>query len=150
MRKKIKTYRYQNGEFKGEYPSILEAAEAGGDTPTSARSIILGKYKISKKGNVYTNRRLTQEEIENLPIKEKEDIRYNQQCKVKPVPKIEYEVSCHDHKVCYLPRSKEGKIKMLRKFIYQQMEYKWLTQPKQITALQKRFLQELFDELMIN
>ena len=145
MKKPIKTYLYHNRQFVGAYNSITEAAVAAGESLPTARQIIQGIAKMSRKGNVYTTRELTQEEIEKLPIKEE---RFNSECKVQADEKIEYEVDCASHKVCYIPRSREGKLKMLRQFINQQMEYKWATQPKQITTLQKKFLEELFDSLL--
>ena len=146
MKKPIKTYLYHNRQFVGAYDSITEAAIAGGESLPTARQIIQGKAKISKKGNVYTTNELTDEEIQRLPIKEQ---RFNNDCKVHVSNKIEYEVPCSDHKVFYLPRNREGKLMMLKKFIYKEMEYKWATQPIQITSLQRRFLQEIFDSLMI-
>ena len=146
MKPKIKTYLYRNRQFVGAYDSITEAAVAGGESLPTARQIIQGISKISRKGNVYTTKELTDEEIQELPIKEE---RFNQECKVQVDEQIEYEVPCSDHKVCYLPRTKQGKLMMLKKFIYTQMNYKWLTQPKKITTLQKQFLQELFDSLLI-
>lgn len=143
MKTPIKTYVYNNRQFIGTYYSITEAAIAQGESLPTARQVILGKSKMTRKGNVYTTKELTDEEIENLPIKE----RFNDDCKVQVDNNIEYEVNCQDHKVCYLPRSRKGKLNMLKQFIHNQMEYKWLTQPKQITALQKKFLQELFDAL---
>lgn len=146
MKPRIKTYLYNNRQFVGAYDSITEAAVAGGETLPTARQVIMGKAKMTKKGNVYTTRELTDEEIQQLPIKEQ---RYNEDCKVKVSERIEYEVPCSDHRVCYIPRTKEGKIMMLKKFIYNQMNYKWKTQPIQITELQKKFLQELFDAILI-
>lgn len=146
MKKPIKTYLYHNRQFVGAYDSITEAAVAGGETLPTARHVILGKTKITQKGNVYTTHPLTDEEIQKLPIKEQ---RFNGGCKVHVSNRIEYEVPCRDHKVCYQPRSREGKLMMLKKFIYNQMDYKWKTQPIQITELQKKFLQELFDSLLI-
>lgn len=145
MKPKIKTYLYHNRQFVGAYDTITEAAVAGGETLPTARQVILGKTKITKKGNVYTTKELSEEEIQSLPIKEQ---RFNGDCKVHVSNRIEYEVPCSDHKVCYIPRTKEGKIMMLKKFIWSQMDYKWKTQPIQITELQKKFLQELFDSLM--
>lgn len=146
MKKPIKTYLYKNRQFIGEYQSIADACQAASENTTSARDIIAGKRKITRKGYVFTTHPLTQEEIQKLPIKE--ETRFNEECKVQMDNQIEYEVDCQTHKVFHLGRSKNERLMMLKKFIYNQMEYKWGTQPKQITALQKRFLQEIFDSLM--
>lgn len=145
MKKPIKTYLYHNRQFIGVYDSITEAAVAAGESLPTARQIIQGVAKMSRKGNVYTTRELTDEEIQKLPIKEE---RFNGDCKVHVSNKIEYEVDCASHRVFQLPRTKEGKVLMLKQFIYNQMDYKWKTQPIQITALQKKFLQELFDGIL--
>lgn len=144
MRDKQRCFLYRNRQLIGEYPSITQAATAGGETLPTARSVINGIRQVTKKGNVYSTKELTEKEIQNLPIR-----RFNDNCKEHVSNTIEYEVSCSDHRVCYTGRNRQERLMMLKEFIYKQMDYKWKTQPYKITCLQQKFLKEIFDDLMI-
>lgn len=60
---------------------------------------------------------------------------------------FEYEVNFKDTNVFGIPAAKEDKLKMLKRFVLQECDKCWRTQPKQISTLKRQFLRELVDSL---
>lgn len=60
---------------------------------------------------------------------------------------FEYEVNFKDKNVFDIPAAKSDKLKMLKKFVLQECDKCWVTQPKQVTTLKRQFLRELVDSL---
>ena len=60
---------------------------------------------------------------------------------------FEYEVNFKDKNVFDIPAAKEDKLKMLKRFVHQECDKCWRTQPKQISTLKRQFLRELVDSI---
>ena len=60
---------------------------------------------------------------------------------------FDYEVKFNDTNVFDIPAAKEDKLKMLKRFVHQECDKSWRTQPKQISTLKRQFLRELVDSL---
>ena len=70
MRAKKTTYLYKDREYIGTFPSATQAAQHAGETTMVARNVLSKRCKITRKGYHYSYTPLSQEEIDNLPIRE--------------------------------------------------------------------------------
>ena len=150
MKPKRACYAYKNHELVGFFNSLLEASQKTKDNVTTVRNILEGKQEISRKGYVYTDEPLTEEEIQSMPtIKEKEikeGKRFNNDCK-KLFNGFDYEVPCSNHQVTYQARSKEQRIKDFKFFLYQKLYTHWNSIPKAAVNLEKVYINEFLDSL---
>lgn len=152
MKPKKSVYLYQDQEFLGFFQSITEASKYTKESPNVILDVLEGKRQITRKGFHYSTKELTEEERNKLPIKKilKKDKeykpRYNAECK-EISNGFEYEVSCADHNVTYQARNKEERIKQFKYFLYSKLHSHWLTVPKQISNLEKIYINEFLESL---
>ena len=150
MRPKRACYAYKNHELVGFFNSINEASDKTKENTATIRNILEGKQQITRKGYVYTDEPLTEEEIQSMPtIKEKEikeGKRFNNDCK-KLFNGFDYEVPCSNHQVTYQARSKEQRIKDFKYFLYQKLDSHWQKLPKAAKNLEIVYINEFLDSL---
>lgn len=148
MKPKRACYAYKNHELVGFFNSLLEASQKTKDNVTTVRNILEGKQEISRKGYVYTDEPLTEEEMQSMPTKKetKQEKRFNNDCK-KLFNGFDYEVPCSNHQVTYQARSKEQRIKDFKFFIYQKLDMHWQMIPKEAVNLEKIFINEFLDSI---
>ena len=150
MRPKRPVNVYRNHEFIGHFNSINEASDKTKENSATIRNILEGKQQITRKGYVYTDEPLTDEEIQSMPTKKeketKEGKRFNNDCK-KLFNGFDYEVPCSNHQVTYQARSKEQRIKDFKYFLYQKLYTHWLTIPKAAVNLERIYIQEFLDSV---
>lgn len=150
MRPKRACYAYKNHELVGFFNSLLEASQKTKDNVTTIRNILEGKQEISRKGYVYTDEPLTEEEIQSMPTKKEKETkqgkRFNKDCK-KLFNGFDYEVPCSNHQVTYQARSKEQRIKDFKYFLYQKLDMHWQLIPKAAVNLERIYIQEFLDSL---
>ena len=139
---------YRNHEFIGHFNSINEASEQTKENATTIRNILEGKQEISRKGYVYTDEPLTEEEMQSMPTKKetKQEKRFNNDCK-KLFNGYDYEVPCNNHQVTYQARSKEQRIKDFKFFLYQKLQMHWDMIPKAAVNLEKVFINDFLDSI---
>jgi len=123
-----KTFLYKNGEYVGEFDTITAAAKAAKESVATARGILSGNKKISKQGYFYSLTKLTDEEINKLPI-------------------VEEEYDEEEDEGFYFGRGKKKKIEELKTFIITKLTPVWRQQSKQRTILEKRYLQQLLESI---
>lgn len=152
MRKPKECYVYRDGEFVGKFDSQLHAAEATNTNVSVVGMVARGVRKIAKNGYYFSNRELTKDEIQALPLpKEKKEetkqrVRYNNQCK-EIIENQEFEVDCKTREMFFFERSKEGKKAQLKQYIYSKLKFHFLTIPKKQAILEKRFIDTLINEI---
>ena len=145
-------YAYFNREFIGKFKSIMEAADKANVTPCTVGKIANKQSKSSctRNGYTFSFQPLTQEELDKIPIKNINDKGYTRvdgkSCK-QIVDEQAYEVNCNDPKVLWIPKSKEGKKAMLKTFIFQRLENRWMILPKPMATLEKQFIREIISSL---
>lgn len=123
------TFLYKNGEYIGKFDTITAAAKAAKESIHTARGILSGNKIQSKQGYHYSLHKLTDEEINKLPIVEEE-----------------YDEDDEDNKF-YLPRGKKRKIEELKSFIMTKLTPVWRQQNPQRTILEKRYLNQLLESI---
>lgn len=147
--RKKTVYLYQDRKYIGKFDSFIDAAEECGLTPTSIRTGYNEQRTI--KGRVFvSNRELTQEEIENIQIDDNAaEIKERKKCSLKPSlsKDVEYQVSCKQKDVCYLPRTREARADLLKDFIYKKLWNRWESINPTVATLEKQFVKELTDSL---
>lgn len=148
MKPKRACYAYKNHELVGFFNSLLEASQKTKDNVTTVRNILEGKQEISRRGYVYTDEPLTEEEMQSMPTKKetKQEKRFNNDCK-KLFNGFDYEVPCNNHQVTYQARSKEQRIKDFKYFLYQKLQMHWDMIPKAAANLEKVYINEFLDSL---
>lgn len=150
MRPKRACYAYKNHELVGFFNSINEASDKTKENTATIRNILEGKQEITRRGYVYTDEPLSEQEMQSMPtIKEKvikQEKRFNKDCK-KLFNGFDYEVPCSNHQVTYLARSKEQRIKDFKYFLYQKLYTHWNSIPKAAVNLEKVYINEFLDSL---
>ena len=148
MKPKRPCYAYKNNELVGFFNSLGEASDKTKENTTTIRNILEGKQEISRRGYVYTDEPLTEEEIQSMPTKKeiKQEKRFNNDCK-QLFNGYDYEVPCNNHQVTYQARSKEQRIKDFKFFLYQKLQMHWDMIPKAQTNLEKVYINEFLDSL---
>lgn len=145
---RFKTYVYKDKELKFIADSATEAAEYAQTTPTTVSQCANGRRLNHFNGWWFSYKELTKEEIEEAYTpKEKAQRRNNDDCYEQLSPTQRVAVDCDDRKVFYLERSRKARIEQLRQFITSSLQFKWLTQDKRTTALERRFLKEILASL---
>lgn len=151
----VEIWAYGNDGMCKKFGSITEAALAMGEHPVTLRQAA-NDGRITRKGYLYSFNQLTVGEV-TKKFDEREKIiasykknqpkeRANTNCK-EFEDKFEYDVNCFDREVCYIPKTKEAKINLLRNFIYSKLELQWMNKPRQVVALEKRFVKEILNSL---
>ena len=152
---RVQVYAYGNDGMCRKFDSISQAALTMGEQPATLRNAAVDE-RITRKGYLYSFKQLTVNEVDNKFKAKEEKIasykknqpkeRANTNCK-EFEDKFEYDVNCFDREVCYIPKTKEGKLNLLRNFIYSKLELQWERKPRQVVALEKRFIRELLHSL---
>lgn len=148
MKPKRPCYAYKNHELVGFFNSLGEASDKTKENVTTIRNILEGKQEISRRGYVYTDEPLTEEEMQSMPTKKeiKQEKRFNNDCK-QLFNGYDYEVPCNNHQVTYQARSKEQRIKDFKFFLYQKLQMHWDMIPKAQTNLEKVYINEFLNSI---
>lgn len=148
MKPKRPCYAYKNNELVGFFNSLGEASDKTKENVTTIRNILEGIQQISRRGYVYTDEPLTEEEMQSMPTRTQKEIkqRFNGDCK-KIIGNYDYEVPCNNHQVTYQPRSKEQRIKQFKFFIYQKLQRHWDSIPKAAVNLEKVYINEFLNSI---
>lgn len=146
-RNPIETYVYSEDGIARKFKTINEASEFTGDTPpTIGNRLRQNSLKLSPRRFLYSARQLTAKDVQKAFDDAPKPKRANNECKEKQ-NNYEYEVDCKDRKVFYFERSKEGRKKQLKQYIYNKLQYHWMTIDKRLAALEKRFLKDIINSL---
>lgn len=147
---KAKTYVYHHREYIGEGDSYKTAAAMANTSVTTVRNILNGKAKCTVDGWTFTNKLLSNEEIEQLADSNKEKpklTRVNGKSCRKEIENQLYEVECRNGHVGYIPRSIEQRKALLRKILANALKERWLILPKYAKTLEKTLISELIDSI---
>ena len=123
------------------------------ETAEKYHTSISNVWQICKKEQGYTKQGYTfilaetDELPEYIPKQEKTPRRANDNCKVQYGKYQEFEVSCKDHKVYFLERSKEGRKQQLKQLSKKMCELRWATSSPLIARMERNFCMELIDSL---
>ena len=141
MKEKKKTYAYLNQELKFITPTAAEAARKT-SVATAVVYQILKQERIStKQGWHFSDHELTDEEIEQLPIKD------NHQAEVKNARGCDKDKKdCQDMRLFDLPRSKESKVDEFKAFLYTIFRNRWMLIDKKVAQLEKAYIREALQE----
>ena len=142
MKKKKKTYAYLNQEFKFVADSASEAARKS-SVATSVVYQILKKQRLcTKQGWHFSDHELTDEEIEQLPIKDN-----HHQAEVKDARGCDKDKKdCQDMMLFDFPRSKEEKVDEFKTFIFTIFRERWMLIDKKVAQLEKAYIREALQE----
>ena len=142
MKGKKKTYAYLNQEFKFAANSAAEAASKA-SVATAVVYQILKKQRIcTKKGWHFSDHELTDEEIEQLPIKDN-----HHQAEVKDARGCDKEKNdCQDMMLFDFPRSKEEKVDEFKSFLFTIFRERWMLIDKRVAQLEKSYIREALQE----
>lgn len=142
MKEKKKTYAYLNQEFKFVADSASEAARKS-SVATSVVYQILKKQRLcTKQGWHFSDHELTDEEIEQLPIKDN-----HHQAEVKDAIGCNKEKKdCQDMMLFDFPRSKEEKVDEFKTFLYTIFRDRWMLIDKKVAQLEKAYIREALQE----
>lgn len=149
---KVQVHVYHNQDYKGKYQSIVEAANRAGVTPSTVRQILLGNQECTRQGFVFTYNQLTDEEREELPIRDtlptKDGfIRHDGRSCRKLVEDAVYEVNCYDGHVTYLGKTKEAKIEQFKNFLFTKFHDRWMIIPKGVATLERQYIREFLNSI---
>lgn len=73
---------------------------------------------------------------------------YSNATKVK-VGDLELEVNHKDKQIFHLERNKEARKQQLKQFIHSKLNQRWMTIQKSQAILERKFLQEIIDSLVL-
>lgn len=137
---KRQVWVYRDKEFIKTYPSIEETSSKTHDSIPTIREVMNGKLKrgYSKRGYVYKDHQLTEEEIKQLPtfIEPKP-----QQTKQEKKDEEEEDVGF------YLGKTRKEKVDKLKTYLHKALEDRWRNQSKMQTEFERRFLRQLLEDL---
>lgn len=142
MKKKKKTYAYLNQEFKFVADSASEAARKS-SVATSVVYQILKKQRLcTKQGWHFSDHKLTDEEIEQLPIKDN-----HHQAEVNDARGCNKDKNdCQDMMLFDFPRSKEEKVDEFKSFLFTIFRERWMLIDKKVAQLEKAYIKEALQE----
>ena len=147
MRAKKRTYLYLYREFIGEFESATQAAQHAGETTMVARNVLSKRCKQTRKGYHYSYKPLSQEEMDNLPIREEKQ---KQQPKEKTYKVLyretencQWEIESNNPNLFQFPRNRKEKVEMLKQFIYKKLTPIWRAQPKPLSEMEREFVKDL-------
>lgn len=143
MKKKKKTYAYLNQEFKFVADSASEAARKASVATAVVYQILKQERVCTKQGWHFSGHELTDEEIEQLPIKDN-----HHQAEVKDARGCNKDKKdCQDMSLFDLPRSKEGKVDEFKTFLYTIFRNRWMLIDKRVAQLERAFIREFLDSI---
>lgn len=141
MKGKKKTYAYLNQELKFITPTASEAARKASVATAVVYQILKQERICTKQGWHFSNHELTDEEIEQLPIKD------NHQAEVKNARECDKDKKdCQDMRLFDLPRSKESKVDEFKAFLYTIFRNRWMLIDKKVAQLEKSYIREALQE----
>ena len=148
MRAKKTTYLYKDREYIGTFPSATQAAQHAGETTMVARNVLSKRCKITRKGYHYSYKPLSQEEIDNLPIREEKQPKQQQKEKTYKVlyretENCQWEIETNNPNLFQFPRNRKEKVEMLKQFIYKKLAPIWRAQPKPLSEMEQEFVKDL-------
>lgn len=123
------------------------------ETAEKYHTSISNVWQICKKEQGYTKHGYTFRLAETddlpayIPKKEKTPRRANYNCKVQYGKWQEFQVSCKDHQVYFLERTKEGRKQQLKQLIKNMCEIRWLTSSPLVSRMERNFCMQLIDSL---
>ena len=143
MKEKKKTYAYLNQELKFITPTAAEAAKKASVATAVVYQILKKQRLCTKQGWHFSNHELTDEEIEQLPIK------YNHhQAEVKDAIGCDKDKKdCQDMMLFDFPRSKEDKVDEFKSFLFTIFRERWMLIDKRVAQLEKKYIREALQEL---
>lgn len=150
MKQKHKTYAYLNQEFKFVAESATEAARKASVATAVVFQILRKQRPCTKQGWHFSDHRLTDEEIEQLPCIDtckkgytKVDGKRFRQI----VDEQEYEVSGADGNVTYQASKKQERIDNFKRFLFTSLRERWMLIPKAQATLERTFIREFLDSI---
>ena len=142
MKKKKKTYAYLNQEFKFAANSAAEAARKASVATAVVYQILKQERICTKQGWHFSDHELTDEEIEQLPIKDN-----HHQAEVKDARGCNKDKKdCQDMMLFDFPRSKEKKVDEFKTFLYTIFRDRWMLIDKKVAQLEKAYIKEALQE----
>ena len=142
MKGKKKTYAYLNQELKFITPTALEAARKASVATAVVYQILTKQRLCTKQGWHFSDHELTDEEIEQLPIKDN-----HHQAEVKDARGCNKDKNdCQDMMLFDFPRSKEEKVDEFKTFLYTIFRERWMLIDKKVAQLEKAYIREALQE----
>lgn len=142
MKGKKKTYAYLNQEFKFAANSAAEAAMKASVATAVVYQILKQERLCTKQGWHFSDHELTDEEIEQLPIKCN-----HHQAEVKDARGCDKDKKdCQDMMLFDFPRSKEEKVDEFKTFLYTIFRERWMLIDKKVAQLEKSYIREALQE----
>lgn len=142
MKEKKKTYAYLNQELKFITPTAAEAARKASVATAVVYQILKQERICTKQGWHFSDHKLTDEEIEQLPIKDN-----HHQAEVKDARGCDKDKKdFQDMRLFDLPRSKEGKVDEFKTFLYSIFRNRWMLIDKKVAQLEKAYIRESLQE----
>lgn len=141
MKEKKKTYAYLNQELKFITPTALEAARKA-SVATAVVYQILSKQRLcTKQGWHFSDHELTDEEIEQLPIKCN-----HHQAEVKDARGCDKDKKDCQDMMFGFPRSKEEKVDEFKSFLFTIFRERWMLIDKKVAQLEMAYIREALQE----
>lgn len=141
MKGKKKTYAYLNQELKFITPTAAEAASKA-SVATAVVYQILSKQRLcTKQGWHFSDHELTDEEIEQLPIKCN-----HHQAEVKDARGCDKDKKDCQDMMFGFPRSKEEKVDEFKSFLFTIFRERWMLIDKKVAQLEMAYIREALQE----
>lgn len=141
MKKKKKTYAYLNQEFKFVADSAAEAASKSSVATAVVYQILKQERICTKQGWHFSDHELTDEEIEQLPIKDN-----HHQAEVKDARGCNKDKKDCQDMLFDFPRSKEKKVDEFKSFLFTIFRERWMLIDKKVAQLEKAYIREALQE----
>ena len=139
MKEKKKTYAYLNQEFKFAANSASEAARKASVAMAVVYQILKQERICTKQGWHFSDHKLTDDEIEQLPIKDNHQVNDARGCNKD-------KKDCQDMMLFDFPRSKEEKVDEFKTFLYTIFRERWMLIDKKVAQLEKAYIREALQE----
>ena len=142
MKKKKKTYAYLNQELKFITPTAAEAASKASVATSVVYQILKQERICTKQGWHFSDHKPTDEEIEQLPIKDN-----HHQAEVKDARGCNKDKKdCQDMMLFDFPRSKEEKVDEFKSLLFTIFRERWMIIDKKVAQLEKAYISEALQE----
>lgn len=142
MKEKKKTYAYLNQEFKFAANSAAEAARKASVAMAVVYQILSKQRPCTKQGWHFSDHELTDEEIEQLPIKDN-----HHQSEVKDARGCDKDKKdCQDMMLFDFPSSRERKVDEFKSFLFTIFRERWMLIDKRVAQLEKAYIREALQE----
>lgn len=142
MKEKKKTYAYLNQEFKFAANSAAEAARKASVATAVVYQILSKQRPCTKQGWHFSDHKLTDEEIEQLPIKCN-----HHQAEVKDARGCDKDKKdCQDMMLFDFPSSRERKVDEFKSFLFTIFRERWMLIDKRVAQLEKEYIREALQE----